>query len=200
MNGASSRSHSIFTIKIVRLAKDADPEDPAAIANVSRLSVVDLAGSERGKNADTKGDRLKEAGNINKSLMVLGQCMEVMRRNQEERAKGRKVIGLIWASLLDHSLNNLCRSHWFRSDTRSLQSYFKASSAEMAARCSLQLSIHTRLLMRRISPFSALPLSQAKSLLSKLCRKRLLRMLYLNPLRRGISKHYSLECSDSLQR
>jgi kinesin family protein 20 len=33
---------------------------------------------------------LKEAGNINKSLMVLGQCMEVLRKNQE-REKGRKV-------------------------------------------------------------------------------------------------------------
>ena len=91
INGASSRSHSIFTIKVVRLPKNADPEDPAVFANVSRLSVVDLAGSERGKNTDTKGDRLKEAGNINKSLMVLGQCMEVMRRNQEDRARGKKV-------------------------------------------------------------------------------------------------------------
>jgi len=29
---------------------------------------------------------LKEAGNINKSLMVLGQCMEVMRSNQRKLA------------------------------------------------------------------------------------------------------------------
>jgi hypothetical protein len=44
--------------------------------------LVDLAGSERNKQAQTTGDRLKEAGNINKSLMVLGQCLEALRANQ----------------------------------------------------------------------------------------------------------------------
>jgi hypothetical protein len=34
------------------------------------------------------GDRLKEAGNINKSLMVLGQCMEMLRANQRKIASG----------------------------------------------------------------------------------------------------------------
>lgn len=57
---------------------------------MSKFSIVDLAGSERVVNTQTTGERLKEAGNINKSLMVLGQCMEVLRRNQE-RDKGRKV-------------------------------------------------------------------------------------------------------------
>lgn len=54
---------------------------------------MDLAGSERVVNTQTTGERLKEAGNINKSLMVLGQCMEVLRKNQE-REKGRKVRGI----------------------------------------------------------------------------------------------------------
>jgi len=48
---------------------------------------VDLAGSERTKNTHTSGERLKEAGSINKSLMVLGQCMEVMRVNQKRLAQ-----------------------------------------------------------------------------------------------------------------
>jgi kinesin family member 20 len=48
--------------------------------------LVDLAGSERTKHTHTTGDRLKEAGNINKSLMVLGQCMEVLRLNQRKLA------------------------------------------------------------------------------------------------------------------
>jgi kinesin family protein 20 len=51
-------------------------QDPTAL-QVSRLTLVDLAGSERTKHTHTTGDRLKEAGSINKSLMVLGQCMEV---------------------------------------------------------------------------------------------------------------------------
>ena len=48
---------------------------------------MDLAGSERTKNTHTSGERLKEAGSINKSLMVLGQCMEVMRVNQKRLAQ-----------------------------------------------------------------------------------------------------------------
>lgn len=47
---------------------------------------MDLAGSERTKHTHTTGDRLKEAGNINKSLMVLGQCLEVLRSNQRKVA------------------------------------------------------------------------------------------------------------------
>ena len=70
--------------------KDCDPRDIGA-ASVSRLNIVDLAGSERSSNTGSTGERLKEAGNINKSLMVLGQCMEVLRRNQVEKEKGRKV-------------------------------------------------------------------------------------------------------------
>lgn len=67
-NRESSRSHGIFNIKLVRIHNGA-PEDPES-ASVSRLSIVDLAGSERSRNTGNTGDRLKEAGNINKSLMV----------------------------------------------------------------------------------------------------------------------------------
>lgn len=83
-NRESSRSHGIFTVKVVRVHNGA-PEDPDS-AQVSRLAIVDLAGSERMRNAATTGDRLKEAGNINKSLMVLGQCLEVLRANQQRMA------------------------------------------------------------------------------------------------------------------
>lgn len=60
-------------------------QDPTAL-QISRLTLVDLAGSERTKHTHTTGDRLREAGNINKSLMVLGQCMEVLRSNQRRLA------------------------------------------------------------------------------------------------------------------
>ena len=48
-----------------------------------RLSFVDLAGSERYSKTHSKGDRLKEAGNINTSLMTLGKCLEYLRYNQK---------------------------------------------------------------------------------------------------------------------
>ncbi|KAL7332470.1 hypothetical protein PS15p_204512 [Mucor circinelloides] len=91
MNQASSRSHSIFTIYIVRCPVDKNNfviEDPN-YASLSKLSVVDLAGSERYRNTNSTGQRLKEAGNINKSLMVLGQCMEVLRLNQIKLDMGK---------------------------------------------------------------------------------------------------------------
>ena len=87
-NRSSSRSHSVFTIKILRehTGVDVPLNDVAGLSrkySVSRLSIVDLAGSERISNTDiSSGPRLKEAGSINKSLMCLGQCLETMRKNQ----------------------------------------------------------------------------------------------------------------------
>lgn len=91
MNQTSSRSHSIFTIHVVKCPIDQNNfviEDPN-YATVSKLSIVDLAGSERYRNTNSTGQRLKEAGNINKSLMVLGQCMEVLRVNQIKTELGK---------------------------------------------------------------------------------------------------------------
>ncbi|KAI8390272.1 kinesin motor domain-containing protein [Blakeslea trispora] len=84
MNQFSSRSHSVFTVHLVRYSAHA-PE----YATLSKLSLVDLAGSERYRNTNSTGQRLKEAGNINKSLMVLGQCMEVLRMNQLKMEMGK---------------------------------------------------------------------------------------------------------------
>ena len=61
-------------------------QDPTSI-QTARLTLVDLAGSERTKHTHTSGERLREEGNINKSLMVLGQCMETLRANQRTLAR-----------------------------------------------------------------------------------------------------------------
>ncbi|KAF5375059.1 hypothetical protein D9758_000107 [Tetrapyrgos nigripes] len=83
-NRESSRSHGMVVIKIMRCHRG-EKNDPTAV-QISRLTLVDLAGSERTKHTHTTGDRLKEAGNINKSLMVLGQCLETLRSNQKRLA------------------------------------------------------------------------------------------------------------------
>ena len=44
------------------------------LARVSLLSFCDLAGSERIAKTNNVGERQKEAGNINTSLLVLGRC------------------------------------------------------------------------------------------------------------------------------
>ncbi|KAH9065928.1 kinesin-domain-containing protein [Lactarius vividus] len=84
-NSQSSRSHGIVTIKLLRKHRGEKDEPSSYIT--SRLTLIDLAGSERSKNTQATGERLKEAGNINKSLMVLGQCIEVMRANQKRVAQ-----------------------------------------------------------------------------------------------------------------
>lgn len=43
----------------------------------SRINLVDLAGSERQKQTGAAGDRLKEAGNINRSLSQLGYILNI---------------------------------------------------------------------------------------------------------------------------
>ena len=50
---------------------------------ISQLSMVDLAGSERTSRTNNDGERLREAGNINTSLMVLRTCLETLRDNQQ---------------------------------------------------------------------------------------------------------------------
>ncbi|RYG54315.1 hypothetical protein EON66_07320, partial [archaeon] len=52
----------------------------------SRLNIVDLAGSERQSRTMSAGARLKEAGAINNSLLVLKKCFAVMRANAQVRA------------------------------------------------------------------------------------------------------------------
>ncbi len=47
-------------------------EDGSNFTRTSRINLVDLAGSERQKLTNAAGDRLKEAGNINRSLSQLG--------------------------------------------------------------------------------------------------------------------------------
>ncbi|XP_054478956.1 kinesin-like protein KIF20A isoform X2 [Anoplopoma fimbria] len=80
MNQSSSRSHSIFTMKLLKI-------DGSTVRRISEFSLCDLAGSERCNKTKTIGERLKEAGNINNSLLILGKCITALRNNQTERMK-----------------------------------------------------------------------------------------------------------------
>ncbi|KAF9304328.1 hypothetical protein BGZ74_001806 [Mortierella antarctica] len=89
-NKTSSRSHCVFTIKVLKTPQfgGSAAEDAAkGKTSLSRISIVDLAGSERMRNTQSSGQRLKEAGDINNSIMVLGHCMETLRANQLQRTK-----------------------------------------------------------------------------------------------------------------
>lgn len=75
MNRDSSRSHSIFSIVIERSGKGADGMNHI---RAGKLNLVDLAGSERQSKTGASGDRLKEATNINKSLLTLGNVISAL--------------------------------------------------------------------------------------------------------------------------
>jgi putative methionine-R-sulfoxide reductase with GAF domain len=50
----------------------------AKTQTTSGLNLVDLAGSERADKTGAKGAQLKEGANINKSLMMLGRCIQTL--------------------------------------------------------------------------------------------------------------------------
>ncbi|KAM4821268.1 kinesin-like protein KIF15 [Thomomys bottae] len=74
MNRESSRSHAVFTITIESMEKINETVN----IRTSLLNLVDLAGSERQRDTHAEGMRLKEAGNINRSLSCLGQVITAL--------------------------------------------------------------------------------------------------------------------------
>ncbi|KAM4545716.1 kinesin-like protein KIF20A isoform 1-T2 [Odontesthes bonariensis] len=88
LNHNSSRSHSIFSIRVLHV----HPEPVSGQAtHISELSVCDLAGSERCKE-QRNGERMKEANNINTSLLTLGRCIAALRHNQNNKSRGPQVV------------------------------------------------------------------------------------------------------------
>ncbi|XP_058605736.1 kinesin-like protein KIF20B isoform X2 [Onychostoma macrolepis] len=81
LNLLSSRSHSIFSVRILKVEDVGIPR----VESVSELALCDLAGSERCAKTQNKGERLKEAGNINTSLLSLGKCINALRNNHQAR-------------------------------------------------------------------------------------------------------------------
>ena len=75
MNRDSSRSHSIFMVTVERSEAGVDG---APHYRVGKLNLVDLAGSERQSKTGSTGERLKEATNINKSLLTLGNVISAL--------------------------------------------------------------------------------------------------------------------------
>mmetsp|Transcript_45646 Transcript_45646/g.141088 ORF Transcript_45646/g.141088 Transcript_45646/m.141088 type:complete len:865 (+) Transcript_45646:122-2716(+) len=87
MNKASSRSHAVFQVRIMRRPRgptEGTSGEQAAGAPVrvacthGKLSVVDLAGSERVKKSGVEGLQLREATAINKSLLAFGNVVSAL--------------------------------------------------------------------------------------------------------------------------
>ncbi|XP_076464359.1 kinesin-like protein KIF16B isoform X2 [Babylonia areolata] len=81
MNDVSSRSHAIFTITFTQ----AKFEDGLPSERQSKIHLVDLAGSERADASGATGQRLKEGGSINRSLVTLGNVISILAEASEEK-------------------------------------------------------------------------------------------------------------------
>lgn len=85
MNKYSSRSHAILTITLKQtIFKDTNNDQMLPDEEIiSNIKLVDLAGSERLLKTKVFGqqDRMKEGNLINKSLTVLGRCINMLATN-----------------------------------------------------------------------------------------------------------------------
>jgi len=108
LNQHSSRSHSVFTIKVVSYQSTVDLTLDAAHLRVSQLSIVDLAGVERTKRTQVTGQTMAEASNINKSLLTLRNCFDAMRHNQQAQQSANPRPRLV--PFRQHKLTHLLKS------------------------------------------------------------------------------------------
>lgn len=86
MNDVSSRSHAIFTLVFTQ----AKFTDDLPCETTSKVHLVDLAGSENADASGATGQRLKEGGNINKSLVTLGTVISLLAKNCSSK-EGKQV-------------------------------------------------------------------------------------------------------------
>jgi hypothetical protein len=104
MNDQSSRSHSIFTIKI----HQKDSSDPTKSV-FAKLNLVDLAGSERASRTGASGAVLKEGANINKSLSALGNVINALVDVAKVRERvcvctNESIKSMVWVGVCDSYL------------------------------------------------------------------------------------------------
>jgi len=88
LNKDSSRSHSIFSIYVI---SESLSQEGQVIKKYGKVSLVDLAGSERLKESKSQGDMIKETGNINKSLFMLGKVISTLTEKRDANAANKKI-------------------------------------------------------------------------------------------------------------
>uniref|UniRef100_A0A096ME41 Kinesin-like protein n=1 Tax=Poecilia formosa TaxID=48698 RepID=A0A096ME41_POEFO len=118
MNQHSSRSHALLCITVQ------GTDLASGSKTTGKMNLVDLAGSERVWKSGAEGERLKEAQNINRSLLALGDVIQALRgrhthipfRNsrltyllQDSLGKGSKTVMVVQVSALESNVGEtLC--------------------------------------------------------------------------------------------
>jgi centromeric protein E len=96
MNDTSSRSHTIF--KLVVESKQSVGSDGSVL--VASLNLVDLAGSESVRHTGATGQRAKEGGKINQSLLSLSRVIHALSQpGQHVSFRDSKLTRLLQSSL-----------------------------------------------------------------------------------------------------
>ncbi|XP_075966288.1 kinesin-like protein KIF18A [Anarhichas minor] len=119
MNATSSRSHAVFQIYLRQQDKTASLNPNVCVA---KMSLIDLAGSERASATNTKGARLREGANINRSLLALGNVINALADPKSKKThipyRDSKL-----TRLLKDSLGGNCRTVMIANVSPSSQSY-----------------------------------------------------------------------------
>ncbi|XP_038125466.1 kinesin-like protein KIFC3 [Cyprinodon tularosa] len=118
MNQHSSRSHALLCVTVQ------GTDLASGSKTTGKMNLVDLAGSERVWKSGAEGERLKEAQNINRSLLSLGDVIQALRgrhthipfRNsrltyllQDSLGKGSKTVMVVQVSALESNVGEtLC--------------------------------------------------------------------------------------------
>ncbi|KAI1860499.1 hypothetical protein JX265_009898 [Neoarthrinium moseri] len=102
MNRASSRSHSVFTLKLEGVDMDGNRSEGV-------LNLIDLAGSERVKESQVEGQNFKEATSINTSLSTLSKVMTALADNASHIPYRDSAL----TKLLESCLGGNCKSLMF---------------------------------------------------------------------------------------
>jgi len=82
-NQFSSRSHAIIQLTVEKRSRVRDIQETYT---QSKLCFVDLAGSERAATTENRGIRLQEGANINRSLLALGNCINILSDSNKKGA------------------------------------------------------------------------------------------------------------------
>eukprot|EP00761_Pharyngomonas_kirbyi_P014435 gb/GECH01014465.1/.p1 GENE.gb/GECH01014465.1/~~gb/GECH01014465.1/.p1 ORF type:complete len:867 (+),score=318.12 gb/GECH01014465.1/:1-2601(+) len=110
MNAVSSRSHSVFTIHVEQKNSEGSTKN-------GKFNIVDLAGSEKVGKTGAKGQTLKEAQQINKSLSALGNCINALvEKHSHVPFRNSKLTRILQESLGGNSKTTMicaCSPHAF---------------------------------------------------------------------------------------
>lgn len=128
-NQFSSRSHAILQIFLEIPQKNLSKTQ-------SKLNLIDLAGSERASATDNRGLRMKEGANINRSLLTLGLCINILSDTNKKGSfvpyRDSKLTKLLKDSLGGNTLTFMvaCISPWAGSYDETINTLKYASKAK----------------------------------------------------------------------